>query len=60
MRYSAVLQSGFQSSLPFASHRNSQLTFNSGTTLEMDKGHISLVPYYIVENLVARGEVELV
>ncbi|GLB42737.1 putative the GINS complex plays an essential role in the initiation of DNA replication [Lyophyllum shimeji] len=31
-----------------------------GTALEMQKGHISLVPYYVVEQLVARGEVELV
>lgn len=33
---------------------------DSGTTLDMKKGHISLVPYYVVEQLVARGEVELV
>ncbi|KAG5641445.1 hypothetical protein DXG03_005219 [Asterophora parasitica] len=31
-----------------------------GTALEMRKGHISLVPYHVIENLVARGEVELV
>ncbi|KAG6812082.1 hypothetical protein H0H92_004446 [Tricholoma furcatifolium] len=31
-----------------------------GTALEMPKNHISLVPYYVVEQLVARGEVELV
>lgn len=31
-----------------------------GTTLEMKKGHISLTPYWVVEQLVARGEVELV
>lgn len=31
-----------------------------GTALEMEKGHISLVPYSVVEQLVARGEVELV
>ncbi|KIM87745.1 hypothetical protein PILCRDRAFT_814459 [Piloderma croceum F 1598] len=31
-----------------------------GTTLEMEKGHISLTPYAVVEQLVARGEVELV
>ncbi|KAH7886612.1 hypothetical protein F5I97DRAFT_1018176 [Phlebopus sp. FC_14] len=31
-----------------------------GTALEMRKGHISLTPYTVVEQLVARGEVELV
>jgi GINS complex subunit 4 len=31
-----------------------------GTSLRMDKGHISLMPYFVVEQLVARGEVELV
>lgn len=31
-----------------------------GTALEMQKGHISLTPYWVVEQLVARGEVELV
>ncbi|KAL0948213.1 hypothetical protein HGRIS_010819 [Hohenbuehelia grisea] len=31
-----------------------------GSTLEMDKGHISLLPFYVVEHLVLRGEVELV
>ncbi|KAG5721548.1 DNA replication complex GINS protein sld5 [Termitomyces sp. T112] len=31
-----------------------------GTALEMRKNHISLVPYYVIEQLVARGEVELV
>ncbi|KAF9039119.1 hypothetical protein BJ165DRAFT_1352299 [Panaeolus papilionaceus] len=31
-----------------------------GATLEMKKGHISLVPYSVVENLVARDEVELI
>ncbi|KAF8840127.1 GINS complex, Sld5 component [Paxillus ammoniavirescens] len=31
-----------------------------GTALEMQKGHISLTPYLVVEQLVARGEVELV
>ncbi|KAL4072048.1 hypothetical protein J3A83DRAFT_4358361 [Scleroderma citrinum] len=31
-----------------------------GTVLEMQKGHISLTPYSVVEQLVARGEVELV
>jgi len=33
---------------------------SSGATLEMEKGHISLLPYSIVEQLVARGEVELI
>ena len=33
---------------------------SSGAALEMEKGHISLMPYTIVENLVARGEVELI
>jgi len=32
----------------------------SGTALEMRKGHISLTPYSVVEQLIARGEVELV
>jgi len=31
-----------------------------GTALEMEKGHISLVPYSVVEQLVAKGEAELV
>ncbi|KAH7923223.1 GINS complex, Sld5 component, partial [Leucogyrophana mollusca] len=31
-----------------------------GTALEMQKGHISLTPYSVVEQLIARGEVELV
>ncbi|KAG6334816.1 hypothetical protein ID866_4268 [Astraeus odoratus] len=31
-----------------------------GTALEMQKGHISLTPYWVVEQLVARGQVELV
>jgi len=31
-----------------------------GTALEMRKGHISLTPYSVVEQLIARGEVELV
>jgi len=35
-------------------------SFSSGASLEMEKGHISLVPYSVVENLVARGEVELI
>ncbi|KJA17328.1 hypothetical protein HYPSUDRAFT_1103641 [Hypholoma sublateritium FD-334 SS-4] len=31
-----------------------------GATLDMKKGHVSLMPYAIVEQLVARGEVELI
>ncbi|TFK21703.1 GINS complex, Sld5 component [Coprinopsis marcescibilis] len=31
-----------------------------GTRLQMNKGHISLTPYHVVEHLVARGEAELV
>ncbi|KAG2044149.1 hypothetical protein BDR03DRAFT_1087488 [Suillus americanus] len=31
-----------------------------GSALEMRKGHISLTPYSVVEQLIARGEVELV
>lgn len=31
-----------------------------GTALDMQKGHISLTPYSVVEQLIARGEVELV
>ncbi|KAF5320148.1 hypothetical protein D9611_010297 [Ephemerocybe angulata] len=31
-----------------------------GAPLEMKKGHISLTPYHVVEQLLARGEVELV
>ncbi|KIK80575.1 hypothetical protein PAXRUDRAFT_158300 [Paxillus rubicundulus Ve08.2h10] len=31
-----------------------------GTALKMQKGHISLTPYSVVEQLVTRGEVELV
>ena len=34
--------------------------FRSGATLDMEKGHISLTPYSVVEQLVARGEVELI
>jgi len=37
-----------------------KLTLRSGSALEMKKGHISLTPYNVVENLLARGEVELV
>jgi GINS complex subunit 4 len=32
----------------------------SGASLEMEKGHISLMPYSVVENLIARGEAELI
>ncbi|KDQ57955.1 hypothetical protein JAAARDRAFT_129327 [Jaapia argillacea MUCL 33604] len=31
-----------------------------GTALEMEKGRISLVPYHVIEHLLARGSVELV
>jgi len=31
-----------------------------GTTLKMEKGHISLLPFQIIEQLLTRGEVELV
>ncbi|OBZ73152.1 DNA replication complex GINS protein sld5 [Grifola frondosa] len=31
-----------------------------GSPMEMEKGQISLTPYYVVEQLLARGEVELV
>ncbi|KAF8896850.1 hypothetical protein CPB84DRAFT_1731501 [Gymnopilus junonius] len=31
-----------------------------GAALDMEKGHISLMPYAVVEQLVARGEVELI
>ncbi|KAH9931754.1 GINS complex Sld5 component [Amylocystis lapponica] len=31
-----------------------------GTTMIMEKGQIALTPYYVVEQLLARGEVELV
>jgi len=31
-----------------------------GTSLQMEKDHISLTPYAVVEQLVARGDVELV
>ena len=36
------------------------MCLSSGATLEMEKGHISLMPYSVVEQLVARGEVELI
>lgn len=37
-----------------------KLAFSSGDTLDMDKGHMSLIPYSAVEQLVLRGEVELI
>lgn len=33
---------------------------HSGGTLDMEKGHISLLPYATAEHLIAREEVELV
>jgi DNA replication complex GINS protein SLD5 C-terminus len=60
MLYNDVPPFVFQSKQPFGPK---QLLLNlvaSGTALEMEKGHISLVPYSVVEQLVARGEVELV
>jgi len=36
------------------------LVLVSGSPLELEKGHISLLPYAVVEQLVARGDVELV
>ncbi|KAF9530665.1 hypothetical protein CPB83DRAFT_850071, partial [Crepidotus variabilis] len=42
-----------------ALQRCPRITLPDGAKLEMDKGHISLMPYNIVEQLVARGEVEL-
>jgi hypothetical protein len=33
---------------------------NSGSALEMKKGQISLTPYFVVEQLLLRGEAELV
>jgi len=32
----------------------------NGMALEMEKDHISLTPYSVVENLIARGEAELI
>lgn len=32
----------------------------SGSSTEMQKGQTSLTPYYVVEQLLLRGEVELV
>ena len=32
----------------------------SGASTEMKKGEISMTPYYVVEHLLLRGEVELV
>ncbi|TFK38458.1 hypothetical protein BDQ12DRAFT_605697 [Crucibulum laeve] len=37
-----------------------KITLPDGTSLEMEKGHISLTSYNVVQHLVARGEVELV
>ncbi|KIJ98889.1 hypothetical protein K443DRAFT_103217 [Laccaria amethystina LaAM-08-1] len=37
-----------------------RITLPDGATLDMEKGHISLTPYSVVEQLVARGEVELI
>ncbi|KDR72993.1 hypothetical protein GALMADRAFT_252372 [Galerina marginata CBS 339.88] len=37
-----------------------RLRLPDGATLDMERGHISLMPYSIVEQLVARGEVELI
>ena len=39
---------------------NRELTLVSGSALTMQKGHVSLTPYSVVEQLVMRGEVELV
>jgi len=36
------------------------VTFPSGASLAIGKGQIFLTPFYVVEQLVARGEVELV
>ncbi|RDB21784.1 DNA replication complex GINS protein sld5 [Hypsizygus marmoreus] len=43
-----------------ALQRCPRIRLPDGTALEMEKGHITLVPYHVVEQLVARGEVELV
>ncbi|EDR06116.1 uncharacterized protein LACBIDRAFT_294753 [Laccaria bicolor S238N-H82] len=37
-----------------------RITLPDGATLDMEKGHISLTLYSVVEQLVARGEVELI
>lgn len=43
-----------------ALRRCPRIRLPDGATLDMEKGHISLMPYSVVEHLVARGEVELV
>jgi len=43
-----------------ALQRCPRIRLPDGASLEMEKGHISLIPYLIVENLVAQGEVELI
>ncbi|KAJ3482686.1 hypothetical protein NLJ89_g12123 [Agrocybe chaxingu] len=43
-----------------ALQRCPRIRLPDGATLDMEKGHISLVPYAVVEQLVARREVELV
>ncbi|EDR03441.1 uncharacterized protein LACBIDRAFT_307323 [Laccaria bicolor S238N-H82] len=37
-----------------------RITLPDGATPDMEKGHISLTPYSVVEQLVARGEVKLI
>ncbi|KIJ19693.1 hypothetical protein PAXINDRAFT_69140, partial [Paxillus involutus ATCC 200175] len=43
-----------------ARHNCPPVRLPDGTALEMQKGYISLTPYSVVEQLVTRGEVELV
>jgi len=43
-----------------ALQRCPRIQLPDGASLEMEKGHISLMPYSVAENLVARGEVELI
>jgi GINS complex subunit 4 len=43
-----------------AMQRCPRVRLPDGATLDMEKGHISLVPFIVVEHLVARGEVELI
>ncbi|KAF9555942.1 Sld5-domain-containing protein [Agrocybe pediades] len=43
-----------------ALQRCPRIRLPDGATLDMEKGHISLMPYAVVEQLVARGEVELI
>jgi len=40
--------------------RRCPIRLPDGTAFNMKKGHISLMPYSVIEHLVARGEVELV